>query len=207
MIKLVFFDDHPIVLNSLSQLLTAEDNMEILFLSSDKKDFIEYIDKNETIEVVIIDYLAEQVVGTEVFEYVLKNHPQIKVIAFTSLSSSILIDNLFSIGVSGYVNKNQELTDLVEAIKLVVEGKKYIPEKYEFILSRYENTHSKQLTAREIEIINLITREFNSKDIADFLGISVNTVESHRKQIFQKLNVKNVAGMVREAMTLGYIKQ
>jgi DNA-binding NarL/FixJ family response regulator len=207
MIKIAIFDDHPIVLNSLQQVIANEKNMDLLFTSIDKKDFIEFINLNSFLDVVIIDYLADQVVGTEVFDFVLKHHPTIKVIAFTSLSSSILIDNLFSIGVSAYVNKNQEIDDLIHAINLVYNNKKCIPEKYAFILSRYELVQNKQLTPREIEIINLITREFNSNDIADFLGISVNTVETHRKQIFQKLNVKNVAGMVREAITLGYINQ
>lgn len=205
MINIAFFEDHPIVSKSLEMLFNQHSEMNLLFTASKKNELEINLAKYTSLDVIIIDVLAIDVQGLEVFEMIKLKYPNIKQIAFTTLTSPILIENLLSVGVLGYVNKNQEIEDLIESIHLVYDNKIYLPNDYHFLIKRTENSGTISLTEREIEIMQLIIREFTTADIATELRLSVNTIENHRKSIFQKFNVKNVAGMVREASKLGFV--
>ena len=206
MINIAFFEDHPIVAKSLVTLFTNEAATTLLFKAATKSELYAALDiYDATLDILIIDLLAIDVQGLEIFETVHKKHPQIKQIAFTSLTSPILVENLLAVGVKGYVNKNQEIEDLLAAIEKVKAGEIYLPTDYNFLLKRNTTPINSALSEREIEIMQFIIMEYTTNDIANQLNISVNTVENHRKSIFQKLDVKNVAGMVREASKLGYI--
>ena len=205
MINIAFFEDHPIVKNSLTTLFTNQSDLNLIFFASTKNDLYRNIKKHATLNVIVIDLLASDVQGLEIYDFLNKNYPQVNIIAFTSLSSPILVENLLSAGAKGYVNKNQDIEDLLEAIRKVSKGEIYLPDDYSFLSKKYTTSTSIALTEREIEIMQLIIMEFTTADIAQQLQISVNTIENHRKSIFQKFNVKNVAGMVREASKLGFI--
>jgi DNA-binding NarL/FixJ family response regulator len=205
MINIAFFEDHPIVQNSLISLFTNQPDLNLVFFASTKSDLYDTIQKHPNLNIIIIDLLANDVQGLEVYEYLNKNYPEINIISFTSLSSPILVENLLSAGAKGYVNKNQDIEDLVEAIRKVSKGEIYLPDDYLFLTKKYTANTSIALTERETEIMQLIIMEFTTADIARQLQLSTNTVENHRKSIFYKFNVKNVAGMVREAFKLGYV--
>jgi DNA-binding NarL/FixJ family response regulator len=205
MIKVGVFEDHPIVSSSLESQFKAN-GIETVFNASQKEVFYAQLKAlHHQLEILIIDMLAADVRGLEVYEYVCKNYANLKVISFTTLSSPVLVENLISIGVKGYVNKSQPESDLITAIRKVAAGRMYVPPDYDFLLKKSGVSDSITLSEREIQILQLVASEFTTNDIAQQLGISVNTVENHRKRIFAKLQVKNVAGMVREAVKLGYI--
>lgn len=206
MIQVAVFEDHPIVLRSLTSLLSNEPHIDLKFGVATKKALYEHLLNFSNLDILILDFLAVDVTGMELYEYVHKNFQKIKVISFTSLSSPILIENLLANGVKGYVNKNQDIEDLLIAIDDVYHNKIYLPEDYSFLSKKVKTFEKNTLTAREIEIVRLISNEYTTVDIASQFGISVNTVENHRKNIFQKLDVKNVAGLVREAFKLGYLE-
>ena len=205
MINIAFFEDHPIVQNSLISTFRNQPDLNLVFFASTKADLYDKIQKHSNLDVIIIDLLANDVQGLEVYEYLNKNYSQISVISFTSLSSPILIENILCAGAKGYVSKNQDVEDLLEAIRKVSKGEIYLPDDYSFLFEKHTTNTSISLTEREKEIIQLIIMEFTTFDIAKELQLSVNTVENHRKNIFHKFNVKNVAGMVREASKLGFI--
>lgn len=205
MINIAFFEDHPIVQNSLISLFTNQTDLNLVFFASTKSDLYDTIQKHPNLNIIIIDLLANDVQGLEVYECLNKNYPEINIISFTSLSSPILVENLLSAGAKGYVNKNQDIEDLVEAIRKVSKGEISLPNDYLFLAKKYTANTSIALTERETEIMQLIIMEFTTADIARQLQLSTNTVENHRKSIFYKFNVKNVAGMVREAFKLGYV--
>ncbi|MCE3297354.1 MAG: response regulator transcription factor [Crocinitomicaceae bacterium] len=204
MINIGIFEDHPIVLTSLIKLMETQPDFHLLFSARTKEELYTQLDRYNA-EIVVVDMIANDVFGMEVYEYLHKNYPLIKVISFTSLSSPVLVENLLNIHVKGYVNKNQEPEDLIQAIRKVHAGKISLPNDYDFLSKNYTINKTNLLSEREIEIIQLISREFTTQDISAQLQIAVNTVENHRKKIFLKLNVKNVAGMVREAVKMGYI--
>ena len=207
MINIAFFEDHPIVIKSLENIFKADDRFFLQFVVSTKNDLIETLNLNSSVDVLVLDLLAADVNGTELFEFVLKLYPKVKIIAFTSISSIMLVESLLSIGVKGYVNKKQPIEHLIEAIIDVDEGKISLPEDYAFLRKILPETKHNRLTAREIQILNLVINELKTTEIAEQLSISVRTVDSHRAKIFIKLNVKNQAGMLREAAKLGYVRE
>jgi DNA-binding NarL/FixJ family response regulator len=204
MISIGLFEDHPLMLKALSNSL-KQNHFNVVFIASEKKDLYELIDNSKTLDILILDFLAADVIGHEVFKFVTDNYPTIKIIAYTSLSTPTLVENLFSLGIRGYVNKKQPEIKLFEAINKVAEGGYYLPQEYDFLENKISQLQGKLLTEREVEIVRLISNEFTNNDIAMQLKLSIKTVESHRSHIFSKLDVKNVAGMIREAGKLGYL--
>ena len=207
MINIAFFEDHPIVIKSLETIFSSDLRFSIKFMVSTKNDLFETLNLNNDIDVLVLDLLAADVQGTELFDFVLKMHPKIKIIAFTSISSATLVENLLGIGVKGYVNKKEPIEHLSEAIIKVHNDKISLPDDYAFL--RRVTIEPKQvlLSKREIEVLNLIVNGFTTNEIALKLSITVSTIESHRAKISTKLNVKNLAGMIREAAKLGYISE
>ena len=204
MIKIGIFEDYPIVIKSLTDLINSQQSMQLVFAETTKDGFYEQLRLNTALDVLIVDVLADDVVGTEVYQYISKNYPNLKIIAFTSLSSPVFVDNLLSLGIRGYVNKNQDISDIVNAIRLVNNDQYYMPNELDFLL-KANDRKIEFLTLKEVEVIKLISLEFTTQDIAKQLQISISTVESHRRNIFNKLQVKNIAGLMREAIKLGYI--
>jgi DNA-binding NarL/FixJ family response regulator len=200
------FDDHPVVLDAVRNLLEPVKELVCLsFATSSKRELIDKVAQDKP-DVLILDIISGEVSALELFEHFRSTHPQIGIIAYSSLSSPVLVENLLHFGVKGFVNKRQPLEDLLRAIFLVSEGKTIVPDDYRYLTSEYKSNNTALLSEREITIVRLVAEEHTSAGIAQELGISVNTVENHRKRIFLKLNVKNVAGMVLEATRLGYLQ-
>jgi DNA-binding NarL/FixJ family response regulator len=202
-IRVGLFDDHPLASKGLSDFI-SEQGIEVIFNCTEKENLFREIESGKP-EIVILDVLAPGVSGLEIFEEISRSQPHIKVIAYTSLNSIILVENLLSLGVLGFVNKKQEPVDIIECIQTVYNNNIYVPKEYSFLTSRYRVFNNNLLSNREIEILKFIAKEYTSSEIAEKLAISVNTVENHRKNIFRKLEVKNLAGMIVAASRLGYI--
>ena len=205
-ITIAIFDDHPLIIDAISSELKKNELFKIVFTANNKLDFHSQLQQSIP-DVLILDIIADEVLGLELFLYILTNFHTCKIIAHSSLSSPHLVDNLLGIGVHGYVSKKQPISVLIQAIETVYQNKIFVTTEYQFLTSQYQTAGASLLTNREIEIVNSIGAELTSQQIADKLYLSVNTIESHRKRIFQKLNVKNVAGMIREAGRLGYLKE
>jgi len=199
------FDDHPAILSAVvNELKANHDLIDFLFATSSKETLLSF-DNGPKPRVLILDIVSQEVNALELFEHFQKQHPEIAIVAYSSLSSPILVENLLYFGVKGFVNKRQPLNELIRTVLLAAEGIIALPGDYSYLASSYKTDTTAILTPREIEIVRLIAKESTSASIAGQLGLSANTVENHRKRIFLKLNVKNVAGMVLEATQLGYI--
>lgn len=197
------FDDHPLTGKGIAHFLTNEADISLLFIKNNKHDLLQQLE-TELPDVLVLDVLAPDVRGLELFEAILKKYPHLKVIAYTSLSGSILVENLLGMGVKAYVNKKQRPQDVLLAVTEVLNGQIYVPDDYSFLNRKAPESYN-TLSEREVEVLLLIAKEYTSAKIAEELNLSVNTIESHRKNIFKKLQVKNVAGMVMEAARLGYL--
>ena len=143
--------------------------------------------------------------GLDLFTELLKTYKGVKVIAYSTLKSPVLVENLLSMGVRGYVNKNQDPEELAIAVNDVYYDLISVPEKYKFLTSRFREPESSLLTKREMEILQLIAAEETTQQIATKLGVSPKTVENQKIVLFKKLDVKNAAGLVLAATRLGYI--
>jgi DNA-binding NarL/FixJ family response regulator len=202
-ISIGLFDDHPIVLEGLTNNIDAN-QFQIRFATSEKAVLYNHLQVEQP-DVLILDIVSDEVTGLEVFEQVMAQYPSQKIIAFSSLNSVVLVDNLLSIGVKGFASKKSDYSKLEQAILAVMDNQISLPDDYKHLTRGYIQ-QTAILSAREIEIINMIGKEYTSQQIADEINLSIHTIESHRKRIFQKLNVKNVAGMIMEAARLGYLK-
>ncbi len=204
-ISIGIFDDHPVVASGLAAYLSQyADECEIAFTAHSRAGLLAAL-QVQLPAVLVVDIVAPDIVGLDLFAELQNKYASLKVIAYTSLRGPILIENLLSLGVMGYVHKLQPLDALIACMRQVDAGKRNVPEKYMHLISRYHIPTNRLVTAREMEIVHLIANEATTQRIAEQLGISVKTVENHRLRIYEKLGVKNVAGLILELTRLGYI--
>lgn len=202
-IILGIFDDHPFFIKGLTDFLEQHDFISIGFAASTKVELEKELN-NKLPDILIMDVLAPDVTGLELYFNAIKNHAALKIIAYTSLRSEILIDSLLSIGVKGYVNKNQPPEELLEAIKDVHYDLISVPDEYKDLIP--EETHIKTIfTPRESQITKLIATGQTSDLIAKELGVSLRTIENIKVNLFKKLEVKNAAELILVATRLGYV--
>jgi DNA-binding NarL/FixJ family response regulator len=205
-ISIGIVDDHPAIGKGIAVELKAMGHYDILFILSDKNLILENLQKNLP-DIFIMDVVMPGSSGIDTFKEVLQVFPKVKILAYTGLNSPLLVELLIKSGVKGYVNKENSIDELNHAILSVYENNIYLPANYQYLLKKYHSSNTNaELSKREIEILVLIADGKKTSNIAEVLFISVNTVETHRKNIFQKLNVTNIAELIKEAINLGYAK-
>lgn len=210
MIEIAITDDHLIVIEGIKTMLKS--NKEIVISQS-------FTTVNATIEglesktqVLLLDINLPDGNGILACKTLLEKHPNLKIIALTNFEDTAFVKQMLKNGSRGYLLKNTDKTELIMAIKTVLNDELYLPPKIREILlneSIGNSTNSSfnipKLTNREKEILILITKEFTTEEIANKIFISAKTVESHRSNLIQKLGVKNSAGLVRVAFEKGLL--
>ena len=204
MIRILLVDDHKIILDSLSLLLNLMEGIEVTGTLDDSRNVIDFISKNP-IDILMTDLSMPYINGIELSYKVKQQFPDLPILMLTVNDDPELISDAFKMGISGYVLKNAKRGELEKAINTVSGGNLYYAQDVmRTILTGGEKDEGKDklklLTSREIEIIKLIVEEKSTNDISKELFISSGTVESHRRNIFKKLGVKNMVGVVKFAM-------
>jgi DNA-binding NarL/FixJ family response regulator len=204
MIRILLVDDHKIILDSLSLLINLMEGIEVAGTLDDSRNVIEFISKNP-IDILMTDLSMPYINGIELSYKVKQQFPDLPILMLTVNDDPELISDAFKMGISGYVLKNAKRGELEKAINTVAGGNLYYAQDVmRTILTGGEKDEGKDklklLTSREIEIIKLIVEEKSTNDISKELFISSGTVESHRRNIFKKLGVKNMVGVVKFAM-------
>lgn len=209
-IKLILIDNHKIFVESLELVLSSNPNFEIVNTFYSGKDALHFLENGDEVDLIISDLQMASLSGIDLTIQVKKQYPQIKVILLTMIEDIHTIKYALQIGVDGYVLKSADKQTLERAITAVIEGEHFFSEEVLKALIDYEKKHlcnhqylPSQLTKREIEVLQLISDEHTTQSIADKLFISIPTVETHRRNLMQKLNVKNVIGMVKYAFKHG----
>ncbi|HQZ23667.1 MAG TPA: response regulator transcription factor [Flavobacterium sp.] len=209
MIPIAITEDHTIVIEGIKTMLKMNKEIEVLQSFENLKDTFENL--NSAVKVLLLDINLPDGNGINACKELLEKHPNLKIIALTNFEDTVFIKQIIKNGAMGYLLKNTDKKELTEAIKSVIEGKRYLPKKISDILLNDSigiNNSSyfiPKLTVREKEILNLIIQEFTTEEIAVKLFVSTKTVESHRSNLIQKLGVKNSAGLVRVAFEKGLI--
>lgn len=216
-IKLFVVDDHPIFVDGIVGLLEDAPEFEILGTAHDGQDFLKKIENNLP-DIVLMDINMPVMDGIEATKQLKEKHPSVKVIALTMFNDIRFIKELLEIGAKGYVLKNISREDLIKAIQTVSEGKPFLDAavqenvissmsgvEEDEISEREADTMVKNITTREMEILQLIALGLTSQDISEKLFISKNTVETHRKNLLAKLNVKNTASLLKFAYKQGLV--
>lgn len=213
MINLLIADDHRMMLDGLTAMLKDEPDFHVAGTASNGLEVLDILEK-KGIHVVLLDINMPVMDGMETCRQIKKLHPLVRILVLTMYDEGGLISGMIKNGAHGYILKNIGKEKLAEAIRAVYRGGIYFPapvkEKLLFNLMGQKEQKTEliipRLTRREKEIIRLIVDEQTTQEIADQLFISVKTVESHRKHLLQKLNVRNTAGLVRTAIEKGLLK-
>jgi len=203
--KILLADDHFLVLEGLEVLLSTFNFVE------KTQTVLNYIELKtilgkETFDVLLLDIHFGKHDGREIIAEIKQLRPNMKIIALTSHSDSVTIKSSINAGFEGYLLKIDGRDDIEKALKAVTNGEKYFSPKTQQTFFEMNASRNKvELTEREKEILQLIVQEKTSKEIAEQLCLSEKTIETHRASIMQKLEVKNIAGMVRKAIIQGLV--
>lgn len=209
-IKILIADDHTMFLQGIISLLEQESHIEIVGKAINGLEALEVIQK-QTIDLLILDISMPEMDGIELSKIVKKKYPAIKILIVSTHSNVSIISRLIRIGVNGYLLKNAEKAELLQAINTIAGGADYFSEETEekhlsnnLRIEKQVSTLT-ELSSREKEILVLIAHEYNTAEIAEKTFISLNTVNTHRKNLLSKLNAKNTAGLVKYAVENGLV--
>ncbi|MCW3072008.1 MAG: DNA-binding response regulator [Bacteroidetes bacterium] len=199
-IKILIADDHQMFIDGIKALLNEITHIQIVGQAINGKEVIEKLN-NYSPDIVLMDIGMAELNGIETTEWITKNYPKIKVIALTMYDDHNRIMKMLKAGVKGYILKNTSKNELIEAINAVSSGETYLTKQVTASIikesSKPNHNPISLLTKREIQIIKLVVKSMTSKEIADELGLSELTVTTHRKNAMQKLELKNVAALVK----------
>ncbi|MEE8478558.1 MAG: response regulator transcription factor [Candidatus Neomarinimicrobiota bacterium] len=210
MISVILVDDHIIMRDGLRGLLKAESDIEVVGEADNGRQAVKIsLEKNP--EIVIMDIAMSDMNGIEATRQIKAENPKIKVITLSMHSERQMVIGSLKAGASGYLLKDSTSTELVEAIRTVYRGRKYISQKISDIVLEEisevkkdsEGKDVDKLTSRENEILQLIAEGNSTKRIAKVLFISPKTVESHRANIMEKLDVHNLPELTKYAIRAG----
>jgi len=201
MIKVYIVDDHAVVIEGIYSLLLKEKDIEMAGYASNAANCLQYC-SSHTADVILMDISLPDMNGVDLCKLIKKNYPGIMVLALSTFNQGTYIRKMMESGASGYLLKNAGRQEIIEAIKVVVKGKTYLSfDAGQALKSGTEQLNSiPPLTKREKEVLAAVAEGLTNMQIAEKLFISVDTVESHRKNLHAKLNVKNTAMLVRFAL-------
>jgi DNA-binding NarL/FixJ family response regulator len=207
-IRLGIIDDHKIVRDGIKAVLIGVKNIKMIFESANGKDLLEFI-KNNNIDLILLDLSLPDIYGMELINPVLSICPDIKIIILSASMDEESICESVKLGAHGFLHKDTSSEELIKAINLVYEGEPYfgqgisniIYKSYSKKLKESRNMKEKpHLSERETEIVKLLSEGLSFKEIADKLFISPRTVENHRNNILQKLELRNTVEVLRYAI-------
>ena len=210
MIRVAILDDHNMVLRGIETMLEDSDNIKIIDTYNRGLQLLENIYKNVP-NVLLLDINLPDSNGIDLCKELTKKLPEIAIIALSNYSETGFIKNMLRNDAKGYLLKNTDKKELINAITTVYKGSNYLPMGIQDILLNDSIGNPSQisfipkLTRREKEVLNLIAKEHINQEIADILFISTKTVESHRNNLIQKLGVRNTAGLIRLSIEKGLL--
>lgn len=209
MIKLLIADDHNMFVDGIESILKDEKEIQVVGKCFDGGSVFAEILK-QPIDVILLDINLPVLSGIEVCKRLTKDHPEIKVLALSMYNDESFVTEILKNGAMGYILKNTGKVELVKAIETVYRGHSYFSDEVtETIMKSLVSPKSSpkkdiallpKISRREKEVLELIIQEFTTQEIAGKLFISLKTVESHRRSLLTKLNVRNTAGLVRVAV-------
>lgn len=208
-IKVLIVDDHQIMIDGLKKCINPLNDLEVCGELLSGTSVVDFLD-NHPSDVILLDISMPEKSGLEVAKEIKKIFPDQKIIMLTMHDDLKNINEAIQLGVDGYILKNTGVEELEKAIKRVYNGQKYFSDEVSAKVINEINSEAGKngsrrkteirLTRREKQIVDLILEEFTSSEIGEKLNISSATVETHRKNIMKKADVRNTAGLVKWAL-------
>lgn len=206
-------DDHAVLRDGLKALVNAQADMEIVGEADNGRSTYERA-KELLPDVVLMDISMPELNGVQATELLRRECPNVKVLILTSYKDKGYLDRLLNLGASGFILKLSAADELIGAIRLVAGGEIYLdPQMADRITDSYVRSQflkgemrQRELTAREEEVLRLIAQGYSNKEISNQLKIAVKTVESHKANLMQKLELRNRTEIVRYAVRQGWLQ-
>ena len=204
-------DDHKILIEGIVAVINTEDDIEIEGYSLNGKEVIDWAEDHSA-DVLILDINMPIYDGIEVLKLFKIKKINLKVIILSSYDDVKLVQEMINLGASGFLSKDSAGQHIVEAIRTVHAGEQYFSDTIKNNLlklftgknvklgQRPQSTIANSLTDRETEVLKLISQEYSSPEIAQILNISQSTVDTYRKSLLKKTNVKNAVGLAMYAV-------
>lgn len=202
MIRLFIVDDHPVVIEGIHSLLQNERDIEWAGQAMNAQSCLGFF-VNNTAHIILMDINLPDMSGVELCAVMKDKYPGIFILGLSTFNQGLYIKKMMENGASGYILKNSSKEELLTAIHTVCDGGIYFSGEAGDALKQYQRSAQKEipvLSRREKEVLELIAEGFTNPEIAERLFISQFTVDSHRKNLIAKLNVKNTASLVKVAM-------
>lgn len=201
--RILLVDDHQLVIDGLRGFIEELESVIVIGEANNGQDAITYAGVLSP-DLILMDIDMPILSGIQATQEIKKTHPNVKIIIISMHNEKGLIKKLISFGADGYLLKNSPKKEVVEAVQLVLNGGKYFSEDVLLSLEKKkvvfdDSDEITQLTDREIEIIRLVADGLTNKEIGEQLFISHRTVDTHRTNLMKKLEVTNVAGLIRFA--------
>jgi DNA-binding NarL/FixJ family response regulator len=202
MIRVFIVDDHPVVIEGIHSLLQNEKDMEWVGQAMNAQSCLGFF-VNNTADVVLMDISMPGIDGVELCKVMKEKYPGIMVLGLSTFNQGLYIKKMMENGASGYILKNSSKEELITAIHAVNIGNIFFSSEVGMALMEYQKSSKNELpelSNREKEILGLIAEGYTNLQIAEKIFLSSFTVDSHRKNLLAKLQVKNTASLIRLAV-------
>jgi len=209
-IRVLLADDHQIIREGLRSLLTDQKDIEVVAEADTGRSALTFVEKIRP-DIVLMDIAMPDINGIEATRQIKAANPDIRILALSMHSDQRFVGDMLRAGASGYLLKDCAGAELVQAIRTVYEGKVYLsPAIAGIVTEGFINpagamgVDARQvLTVRELEVVQLLAEGLSTKEVAFKLNVSIKTVETHRKNIFDKLNLSSIAELTKYAIREG----
>ncbi|MBA5628841.1 response regulator transcription factor [Moheibacter lacus] len=192
-VRIGIVDDHQMILDGLEKLLSSEENFKIEFVQNSAKKALELMEK-KPVDLVITDVAMPEMNGAEFVQKIRALHPKIKIMVLSMYKTDLISED----DIDGYILKESSSKTILESVKKILQQKP--KSQYASSTGNYHN-----LSKREREIVIEIGNGLSSEQIAEKFFLSYYTVETHKKNIYLKLDVKTISELIKKAMHLGII--
>lgn len=213
-IRVLLADDHDVVRKGMKMLLEDEEGVVVIGEAADGQEAVEKV-KALLPDVVILDLTMPRMTGIEAAKIISEEYPSVKILIFSMHNNREYIINSVENGASGYLLKDTGKDELMRALRVVSEGRKYFPPEISEVIidellaknsnnaagvSEESKAFFQKITPKERQILELIVQGYNSREIADKLFLSIRTVDNHRANMMKKTKAKNTADLVKMAI-------
>lgn len=209
-IRVLLADDHALVRAGIRRLLESLPDVQVVAETGDGRTALQLIETYEP-DVALLDISMPELNGLDTAVRVVREHPLVRVIILSMHASEEYVLRALASGVAGYMLKDAAISELEVAVRAVARGDTYLsPRVSNYVVGDYVRrlgaaTYAEPLTPRQREVLQLIAEGRTTKEIAQRLDLSVKTVETHRTQLMQRLDIHDVAGLVRYAIRTGLV--
>lgn len=210
-IRAVLVDDHVLIRAGLKALLHSVPNVQVVGEASDGHEAVQVVEKIQP-DVVIMDIAMNNLNGLEAASRITREWTNVKVIILSMHANEEYVGQALDAGATGYLLKGAEPAELELALKAVMRGETYLSPSISKHLVQDYLSHRKEklgsiveLTARQREVLQLVAEGRSTKEIAKKLAVSIKTVETHRSELMRRLDIHDVAGLVRYAIRRGLV--